>query len=112
MYCDEFSCMHDIGEGDEMKKEEVQKVQDEEVKEEKEEVLEVKEKEVLVNGLETSSVCFFSARAFRSSSLSRIIIIVKFKSYISMKEILRPAEVNSPIVMKITTITIMTSYNI
>ena len=50
----QFSCMHDIGEGDEMKKEEVQKVQEEEmkgekeeVKEEKEEVLEVKEKEVL-----------------------------------------------------------------
>ena len=65
---------NDDGEDEEMEEEEVQKVQEEKVKEEKEEV---KEKEVVVNGLGTSSVCFFSARAFRSSSLSRI-IIVKF----------------------------------
>ena len=81
------------------------------MKEEEEEVKKVKEEVVVVNDLETSSVCFFSARAFRSSSLSRI-IIVKFTSYISMKEILRPPEVNSPKVMKIMTITIMTSHNI
>ena len=81
------------------------------MKEEEEEVKKVKEEVVVIYGLETSSVCFFSARAFRSSSLSRIIIIVKFKSYISMKEILPAAEVNSPIVMKITTVIIMISYH-
>ena len=75
-----------------MEEEEVQKVQEEEVKEEEEEVKKVKEEVVVLNGLETSSVCFFSARAFRSSSLSRI-IIVKFKqTYILMKERLRLTE--------------------